>query len=308
VIESQRRLLGDRVRNAAFAAAIAKAIQPGRTRVADLGTGTAFLAILCERAGAKSVWACDLDPGVIKLAKRTCADNGAKKVKLAHGHSTNLAPPEPVDLIVSETLGHFAGEEHMLESLADARRWLAPGGRTIPAQVDQFLCPVTGDAVQCGIDTFADHQGVNLGAARRIALSNGYVRTLKPADLLDGGRAAQRIDRMTFPGDDLSRRRGTAAWTLPGGAVHGLCLWWEADLWEGIMLSTSPLAPETHWEQIYLPLQQPLAAKAGDRLEVELRLDTRFEAGCTAHWSGRLVRSGKAVASFAQDNRTGAML
>lgn len=307
VIESQRRLLGDRIRNQAFAAAIAAAVRRGRTRVADLGTGTGFLAILCARAGAADVWACDLDPGVVKLARQVARANDAARIRFTHGHSTRLAPPKPVDLVVAEVLGHFAGEEHMVESLVDAQRWLAPGGRMIPAQVDQLLCPVTGAATQEGIDVFAGHQGVDLSEARRVALSNGYVRTLAPADLLEGGRAAQRIDRMRFPGAEPSRRRGAAAWTLPAGPVHGLCLWWEAELWEGVTLSTSPLAPPTHWEQIYLPLQRPLAAKAGDRLECELRFDTRFEAGCAVQWSGRLLRGGRAVAEFAQDNRVGVL-
>lgn len=307
MIESQRRLLADRIRNDAYAKAIRRAVQAKRTRVADLGTGTGFLAILCERAGARSVWACDLDPGVMKLARQTAKDNAATRIRFVHGHSIDLAPPEPVDLVVSEVLGHFAGEEHMVESLGDARRWLAPGGQMIPAQVDQILCPVISDQVQRGIDVFEAQQGINLTAARRIALNNGYVRTLTPGDLLDGGRAAQRIDRMRFPGDEPSRRRGSARWTLPSATVHGLCLWWDAVLWEDITLSTSPLLPATHWEQIYLPLLQPLVAKAGDRLEAELRFDTRWDAGCAVQWSGALTRGGKALATFAQDNRVGVM-
>ena len=307
VIESQRRLLADRVRNEAYTEAIRRAITPQRTRVADLGTGTGFLSILCERAGARSVWACDGDAGVIKLARQTAKDNRATTVRFVHGHSTDLAPPEPVDLVVSEVLGHLAGEEHLIESLTDARRWLAPGGKMIPAVVEQVLCPVLGGTVQRGIDVFAGHQGVDLAAARAIALHNGYVRTLDPAELLDGGKAGVVIDRMQFPGDEPSRRRGTAAWTMPGGPVHGLCLWWVAELWQGVSLSTSPLLPPTHWEQIYLPLQQSMSSKPGDRLEAELRFDTRWDAGCAVQWNGRLLRGGKAVASFNQDNRIGVM-
>lgn len=307
VIESQRRLLGDRVRNQAFAEAIRRCVQPGRTRVADLGTGTGFLAILCERAGARSVWACEADAGVLKLAKRTAKDNGATRIRFAHGHSTGQAPPEMVDLVVAEVLGHFAGEEHLIESLTDAQRWLAPGGRMLPAQVDQFLCPVVGDAVQRGIDVFADHQGVDLAAARGVALQNGYVRSVPAADLLAGGTAAVCIDRLRFPGDEPSRRRGTATWTMPGGPVHGLCLWWEAELCPGVVLSTSPLAPPTHWEQIYLPLPQPLATRRGDRLEVELRCDTRWDSGCAVQWSGALRRGGAVATRFAMDNRAGTL-
>lgn len=307
MIESQRRLLSDQGRNRAFAAAIRRAVRPG-TRVADLGTGSGFLAILCQRAGARSVWACDADPGMIRLARQTAKANRAERIRFVHGHSTALAPPGPVDLVVAEVLGHFAGEEHIVESLVDARRWLAPGGAMLPAQVDQILCPVIAGTVQAGIDAIGTPEGVELAEVRRVALANGYVRTIPASELLAGGLAGQRIDRMRFPGDEPSRRRGAAAWTCDAAAtVHGFALWWDAVLWEDIVLSTSPLAPPTHWEQVYLPLPTPLSARPGDRIEAAIELDTRWDAGCAVRWRGRLLRQGRAVASFAQDNREGTL-
>lgn len=304
VIEPQRKLLGDQVRNRAFAEAIRRAMQPGKTRVADLGTGTGYLAILAERAGARSVWALDAHPGVVKLAKQVAKDNACTRIRFAVGHSTELAPPGLVDLVIAEILGNLAGEEHLVEALVDARRWLAPGGTMIPGRVSQWLCPVTGDALQRSVDVLND-PAVNLAAVRHLSLNNVYVRTHDPQQLLQGGRTAQAIDEVSFPGEVVSRRRGTAVWDLPTGPVHGLCLWWEAELVPGVVLSTSPLAEPTHWEQIYLPLEKTLTARAGDRLEVELATDTRWEAGCVVSWKGRLLRQGKAVASFALDNLTG---
>jgi protein-L-isoaspartate O-methyltransferase len=304
VIEPQRKLLGDQVRNRAFAEAIRRAVQPGRTRVADLGTGTGYLAILAERAGARSVWAMDAHAGVVRLARQVAKDNACTRIRFAVGHSTALAPPGPVDLVIAEILGNLAGEEHLVEALVDAQRWLAPGGRMIPGRVSQWLCPVTGDAVQRSVDVLAD-KTVKLAAVRRLSLNNVYVRTHDPRQLLAGGTAGQAVDEISFPGEVASRRRSTASWELPPGAVHGLCLWWEAELVPGVVLSTSPLAEPTHWEQIYLPLEQPLHAHAGDRLEVELASDTRWDAGCIVAWKGRLLRRGKAVASFALDNLTG---
>jgi protein arginine N-methyltransferase 1 len=307
VIEPQRKLLGDAIRNRAFAEAIRRAVQPGKTRVADLGTGTGFLAILAAQAGARSVWACDQHAGVVGLARQVAKDNGCPRIRFAVGYSVDLAPPEPVDLIIAEVLGHFAGEEHLVESLGDARRWLAPGGRCIPGRVEQWLCPVTGDGIQRGIDIFAATGcPVDLGAARAIALNNGYVRTVPPEDLLERGGAARLVDHQHFPGDEPSRRRGEAGWDLAGPtAIHGLCLWWVAELWPGVTLSVSPLEPSTHWEQIYLPLERPLECRRGDHLAVELRWDTRWQTGCVVHWSGRLRRAGRDVARFAQDNLRG---
>lgn len=305
MIEPQRKLLGDRIRNSAFAEAIRRSVRPG-ARVADLGTGTGFLAVLAERAGARSVWACDAHAGVVGLARQVVKENACRHIRFAVGHSTELAPPAPVDVVIAEILGNLAGEEHLVEALGDARRWLAPGGTMIPCRVTQLICPVVDPTAQRGVDVVADDDGVRLGAVRRKTLGNVYVRTLQPAWLLAGGAAAQAVDEVRFPGDNPSRRRGIVAWDLASaGPLHGLALWWEAELVPGVILSTSPLAPPTHWEQIYLPLEGPLDTRAGDRLEVELSTDTRWDAGCVVSWKGRLLRRGKAVAQFANDNLRG---
>ena len=50
------------------------------------------------------------------------------------------------------------------------------------------------------------------------------------------------------------------------------------------MLSTAPDAPRTHWEQLYFPLLQPIAAKAGDTIAVNLRSRTSADAGTHVAW------------------------
>ena len=50
------------------------------------------------------------------------------------------------------------------------------------------------------------------------------------------------------------------------------------------MLSTAPDAPRTHWEQLYFPLLQPIAAKAGDTIAVNLRSRTAADAGTHVAW------------------------
>ncbi|RZI38071.1 ribonucleotide-diphosphate reductase subunit beta, partial [Herbaspirillum sp. HC18] len=54
-IEYHRTLLADRVRNAAFHAALSKVIRKGESTVADIGTGTGFLGFLAAKLGAARV-------------------------------------------------------------------------------------------------------------------------------------------------------------------------------------------------------------------------------------------------------------
>ncbi len=309
MIDQHRRLLADTGRNLAYAEAIKRLVRPGKSRVADLGTGTGLLALLAEKAGAASVWACDGDAGIVGLAKQVAAANGAKRIRFASGHSSTLAPPQPVDVLVSEILGNIAWEEHMVESLRDARRWLAPGGVMLPCAVEQHICPVVDGELQSALDIFdqiVPGMELDYRAPRRVSLSNCFVRTLPASALLEGGAAAVRLERLEFPGNHKSQRSMPAAWTFAKPTtVHGLCLWWSADLVPGITISTSPLAEPTHWEQIYLPLMTPLDVRSGDRVELTLTMDTRWEAGCVVTWAGSQVRRGKPVASFRTCNKDG---
>ena len=66
-------------------------------------------------------------------------------------------------------------------------------------------------------------------------------------------------------------------------------------------ISTSPFAPATHWEQVYLPLLSPVTLEAGDTLECTLTSDTRPEVGVRVAWRTRQLRGGKALATQDQD-------
>jgi protein arginine N-methyltransferase 1 len=67
--------------------------------------------------------------------------------------------------------------------------------------------------------------------------------------------------------------------------IYGLALWWTAELVPGIELSTGPLAPRTHWEQLYLPALSPIAMEAGQTLAVRLRSTTSHEKGTNITWT-----------------------
>src|SRR5882762_7077378 len=74
-IEYHRTLLADRVRNAAFHAALKHVIVPGETTVADIGAGTGFLGFLAAKLGAKRVdlyEAAEIAEGARKQLRENC--------------------------------------------------------------------------------------------------------------------------------------------------------------------------------------------------------------------------------------------
>jgi protein arginine N-methyltransferase 1 len=67
--------------------------------------------------------------------------------------------------------------------------------------------------------------------------------------------------------------------------VYGLALWWRAELTPGVTLSTGPLDPRTHWEQLYLPVLAPIVLKPGQTLGARLRSTTSFDKGTNVTWA-----------------------
>jgi protein arginine N-methyltransferase 1 len=284
LIEFHRAMLADAVRNAAFHEALRRVIVPGETTVADIGCGTGLLAFMASRLGAREVH-CYEHGEVIHLAERLARANGIRNLVFYPEHSTAILDPEPVDVVVSETLGNFAYEENILETLRDARRFLRPGGTLIPQRIEQFVAPVVSARIQAELDAWDRvGYGLDFAAAKAMSLNNLYVRTIRPDELLDAADASQRWDQVRLGGRAASRRTGEVSWRLgEATTVYGFALWWRCELLPGLFLATDPAGAATHWEQLYLPTLAPLRLAPGDRLDLRLRSDSS-QQGASIGW------------------------
>jgi protein arginine N-methyltransferase 1 len=307
-IEYHRTLLADRVRNAAFHAALARTIAKGKTTVADIGAGTGFLGFLAARLGAKRV---DLYEAaeVADIARRLLRRNRLFNCRIAQVHSTDVIDPERVDVVVSETLGNYPFEENIIATLNDAHsRFLAPGGTIIPHSIEQYVCPVTAERLYRELVAWDDVGfGLDFSPAKVMSLNNIYVRTFDASDLLEAGKAAVPWDKVTFDRRNKTTRAGEVVWRARRPAtIYGLALWWTAQLVWGIELSTGPLGPRTHWEQLYLPALSPIAMEAGQTLAARLRSTTSQDKGTNVTWTLALSDvSGRELARQALDLEKG---
>lgn len=295
-IEYHRTLIADRVRNEAFHRALAKTIVKGKSVVADIGAGTGLLGMMAAKLGAREVFLYEAAE-VAGVAAAHLKANRAKGCHLIPCHSTEMQEPPQVDIVVSETLGNYALEEDIVETLNDAHaRYLKPGGTVIPSRITQVVAPVISDRFAKELAVWNDVGfGLDLSVARTMSLNNAYVRTLKPADLLGGMANAKTWDTVDLTRHCKANRKGEASWKVDAAtAVHGFATWWIADLIPGVTLSTAPGAPPTHWEQLYFPLLRPLEAKSGDVIGISLRSRSSIEGGTHLAWTATHTdRSGK---------------
>ena len=250
----------------------------------DAGTGTGVLATFAARAGAGRVFAVDAAE-MIHRAEQVFQRSGVDAVvETLRGDFGSVSLPETLDVIVTETFGALALAEGAVDDLAAcAKAHLKENGTVIPHRIDFFVAPVGASRLRDeAFGPFLQVEGVDLSPLVEVATHRAVTVQARTDDLLT---AAQCFAQLPFPmgGNHVE---GTAHFDLPDeGAVLGLLAWYDLHLAPGVVLSTSPSAPATHWGQCFLPLpEQPTAGQALDLdLEVAPAPDDRRSLEVTAH-------------------------
>ncbi len=285
MIELHRKLLGDHPRNQAFYEALKQVIVPGKTVVADIGSGTGFLSFLASQLSAKECYLYESGE-VLELSRALAKANNITNCHFIPMHSTQAKRPVKADVVVSETLGNYALEENIIENLNDARRFLQADGTIIPAGLKQFVAPVVMPRLHNDINVW-DSIGYDLdfSIAKTVCFNNMYVRAIEPADLLPGD-SAQCWDTIDFRKKNASKRSASIHWTISKPVtVYGFCVWWESVLVPGISISTSPFAGDTHWDQIYLPILDPVSLQTKEGVALTIHSDSRYAVKINLEWS-----------------------
>jgi protein arginine N-methyltransferase 1 len=306
LIDYHRKMLADGVRHEAFSKALKKIIKPGMT-VADIGSGTGILSFLALKLGAKHATLYEMGD-VLELSKKLAKENGVfDRCTFVHAHSTEVRNPEKADIVLSETLGNFALEEHLLEILQDGTRFLKPKGVMIPSRLTQVITPVIEPEFLNELQSWKSvGYGLSFNAAAALSLQNLYVRTFTPEDLLEEKGSQKIWDEIDFAKKESSTRKKKVSWSFSKPtSIAGFCLSWDCELNPGISLTTHPWDLPTHWEQIYLPVQDVLELQKGDNVELTIESDTRLSVGLRMKWVVTHLRAGKRLSHADFDMQKG---
>lgn len=290
-------------RMSAYADALRGAVTPGCT-VIDLGAGPGVFALLACVYGAGKVIAIDPDPS-IGLLHQLAHDNGfSDRIEVFQGKSTDYQPSSKADVIVSDLRGGMPLYQGHVESIRDAReRLLVPGGILIPGRDQLRIAAVESAATYAEFDKpwRSNAFDIDLSAGSRFVVNRKLHVDVGEDVLLGSPQHLATLDYQTIVDPNLRRKV-----TLPiarDGLVHGLLLWFDAELADGTGFSNAPGQPSLVYRQMFCPLEQPQEVGPGDTLHAEIMANL-IDGSYIWSWNTSLSRGADSAVEplFRQSN------
>lgn len=243
--------LMDEERTQAFAKAIAATVQRDDV-VVDMGTGSGVLAMLAARAGARKVYAVELDGNnIATLGAVFHANNLADRIVLVQGDVCTVDLPEKVDVIIGEMIATALIEELQVPAMNNMLRFAKPNARVLLNRYQTFVDVVDNPASYYGFDfPLVRYEYPDLRRLRSKALSDKQL-------ILD-------VD-FTRPVTDTKVNRRLRLTASRLGRINGLRLSSETTFWDGSTLG----ATYAYSYPIILPVNA-IEVRKGDTFDVKI--------------------------------------
>ncbi len=284
------QMLADAPRMDAYAAALRHTVRPDSV-VMDLGSGPGVFALLACKLGARRVYAVEPE-NVISLARENAAANGfAEYIEFFENTSTEITLPEPASIIISDLRGVLPWFQQHIPAILDARaRLLTRDGVLIPRRDILWAAVIeAADRYQEIVAPWEHNKfGLDLTAGTRFVTNTWRKTRIKAEQLLTAPACWTTVDYYEVDSPDINAE---ISWQAPRkGTAHGVAVWFDSDLEDGIGLSNHPNAPEMIYGNGFFPFSKPVEVAEGERIKLQLaarmvhgdyvwRWDTEFFSG-----------------------------
>ena len=267
-------MIADAPRMDAYAAALRQTVKPDSV-VMDLGCGPGVFALLACKLGARRVYA--VEPNhVIGLAREAAVANGfADRIQFFENLSTEITLDEPATIIVSDLRGVLPWFQQHIPSMIDARkRLLARGGTLIPRRDILWAAVVeAGDRYDELIAPWENNKfDLDLSSGTRLITNTWRKTRIQPEQFLVEPVCWSTIDYREVDSPDVEAEISWRA--ARKGTAHGVAVWFDSDLVDGIGFSNHPSAPELIYGNGFFPFSQPVEVMENDR--IKLRLEAKM--------------------------------
>lgn len=263
----------DRVRMDGYSNALEKTIKPNCV-VLDIGCGTGIMSLLACKLGAQRVYAIEPDDA-IQVARAAAAANGfAGQIVFFQDLSQQVELPEKVDVIITDLHGVLPLHGQHIPSIIDARqRLLSPDGVLIPLRDTLRLAVVQAPDLYLKyvVPWDRDEHGFDLSVARRIVLNTWRKARITPDRLLTEPQSWATLDYLTISNADVQAE--VSCTVTRAGTAHGLSVWFDTVLADGVGFSNGPDAPELIYGSGFFPWMKPVELAAGDIVTVKISAD-----------------------------------
>ncbi len=264
------QMLADSPRMDAYAAALRHTVKPDSV-VMDLGSGPGVFALLACKLGARRVYAVEPD-NVIALAREVAAANGfADRIEFIEDFSTAVSVAEPATIIVSDLRGVLPWFQQHIPSIIDARaRLLARGGVLIPKRDILWAAIVeASNRYEELVGPWRKNKfGLDLSAGTRFVTNRWRKTRIEPEQLLVEPVSWTGIDYHEVESPDA--QAGISWRAARKGTAHGVAVWFDTELADGIGFTNHPGAPELIYGNGFFPFSEPVEIDEGDRIELQL--------------------------------------
>lgn len=269
---SYGRMLSDSIRLEAYAGALRKVVKRD-SLVLELGTGPGFFAVLACKLGARKVFAVEPD-NVIEIARKIATANGcADKIQFIHDSSFRVSLPERADVIISDLRGLLPWFQKHLPAIIDARkRLLAPLGRLIPATDTVWAALVESEELysQYVNPWSSKPDGIDLSVARQFAVNQCRKgQKISHSQFLSQPQMWATLDYASIECTNVS---SLISWNIDRpGTAHGLAVWFDTLLCDGIGFSNYPTDPQLIYGNVFFPFSNPISVDRGETVTVRLQ-------------------------------------
>jgi protein arginine N-methyltransferase 1 len=314
-VHDYARMAADARRLRAYAEALRSAVRPGAV-VVDVGAGTGVLTLLACRFGARRVFAIEPNESIV-MAANLAAENGfSERIEFLQVDARSVNLPERADVVVSDLRGALPAYGDHFDVIRHAREhFLAPGGVLIP-ESDRLMMAVAecDDLYEHALGPATGPEGLTFGAVRQHlanCITTDRTRPLGAKNLLTTPTPWAELDyRRILP----APIEGAARCLVERfGTGHGIALWFEATLADGVRYSSAP-AHDAVYSRAFLPWPRPIPLESGDSVSVEFWCQAAGEPwGWTTTIDGTRAgsltfRQSSFLAALSPPGRTGASL
>ena len=266
------QMLGDAPRMEAYTAALRRVVRPDSVLM-DLGCGPGVFALLACKLGARRVYAVEPE-NIVGLAREAAVANGfADRIEFYEELSTKITLPEPATIIISDLRGVLPWFEQHIPSIIDAReRLLTRGGVLIP-QRDILWASVIEAPEQYEqlVGPWRNQSDLDLSAGTCLVTNTWRKSHIRPEQLLADPVCWSVLDYYEVSSPDVCAE---ISWPVARtGTAHGLAVWFDSELAEGIRFSNHPAAPKMIYGIGFFPFSQPVEVKEQDRVSLRLAAD-----------------------------------